>query len=95
MGWFGTAGTVHGKEVNTLTRDVMEWLRSHRKLDGELLKAMGVRAYKHEHLGDSVAFPYRVNGETKAAKFRQPGALQHRRAFVGSGSAHRDYRGRD
>ncbi|MDB6151501.1 MAG: Twinkle protein [Chthoniobacter sp.] len=50
--------------------DVMEWLQSQRKLDGALLVAMGVRPVQHEHLGASVAFPYRVNGKNVAAKFR-------------------------
>lgn len=70
MAWFGVAGIAHGKEGSIMSQDVMEWLQSHRKLDAALLQAMGVRARQHEHLGQTVAFPYKVNGEIKAAKFR-------------------------
>lgn len=53
-----------------MTKDVMQWLREVRKLDGELLHEMGVRPYHHESLGAAVAFPYRRNGQSYAAKFR-------------------------
>lgn len=53
-----------------MTQDVMMWLQSQRKLDGALLADMGVRAIQHDHLGQAVAFPYRVNGKNVAAKFR-------------------------
>lgn len=50
--------------------DPMAWLRELRRLDAELLEAMGVRAVRHPRLGDAVAFPYRRRGEPYAAKFR-------------------------
>lgn len=50
--------------------DVMKWLQEARKLDGALLAHMGVKATNHPQLGCAVAFPYRVGGQTKAAKFR-------------------------
>lgn len=50
--------------------DVMEWLQEVRKLDADLLAAMGVRAVDHKALGRAVAFPYRRDGKTYAAKFR-------------------------
>lgn len=53
-----------------MSKDVIQWLREVRKLDGALLQDMGVRAYHHENLGPSIAFPYQTNGKTYAAKFR-------------------------
>lgn len=53
-----------------MTRDVMTWLREVRKLDGDLLEAMGVRERQHDRLGPVAAFPYRRNGKIYAAKFR-------------------------
>lgn len=53
-----------------MTMDVMKWLQDARKLDGALLSDMGIRATNHPKLGLCVAFPYRVAGDTKAAKFR-------------------------
>ena len=50
--------------------DVTAWLRQVRRLDAELLGAMGVRAVNHPGLGSAVAFPYRRQGEPYAAKFR-------------------------
>lgn len=55
-----------------MTTDVMEWLRTVRGLDAELLAEMGVKAVAHPSLGPAVAFPYRRAGEPTAyaAKFR-------------------------
>lgn len=53
--------------------DAMQWLREVRKLDAELLGAMGVKAVRHPSLGDAVAFPYRRRGKPYAAKFRTVG----------------------
>lgn len=50
--------------------DVMEWLKSVRKLDAGLLEAMGVRAVQHPALGEAVAFAYQRGGKSYAAKFR-------------------------
>lgn len=71
MVFSGIAGTAIFKEVNfSMTQDVMEWLKSVRKLDGELLTEMQVRATDHPSLGQVAMFPYLVGGEFKAAKFR-------------------------
>ncbi|WP_372570379.1 toprim domain-containing protein [Ruegeria jejuensis] len=53
-----------------MTMDVQTWLQSVRKLDGAVLADMGVKAISHPQLGESVAFPYRRNGEPYAGKFR-------------------------
>lgn len=53
-----------------MTTDVMKWLSEVRKLDAVLLVEMGVQLRQHETLGATVAFPYRRNGKTYAAKFR-------------------------
>lgn len=53
-----------------MTRDVMKWLTEVRKLDAELLSAMGVKAVTHPALGHAAAFPYHRRGEAYAAKFR-------------------------
>jgi twinkle protein len=69
MGLFGCATTADGKEASFMS-DVMKWLRDVRKLDEALLAEMGVTAKEHSALGVTVAFPYRLNGQTYAAKFR-------------------------
>lgn len=48
----------------------MDWIKSVRKLDADLLSAMGVREVQHPSLGSAVAFPYRRGGEIYASKFR-------------------------
>lgn len=53
-----------------MTRDVMEWLRSVRKLDADLLAAMRVQPRSHAKLGEVAAFPYLKDGKPYAAKFR-------------------------
>lgn len=53
-----------------MTRDVMEWLKSVRKLDADLLAAMKVQPRDHDKLGQVVAFPYLKDGKPYAAKFR-------------------------
>ncbi len=53
-----------------MTQDVMEWLKTVRKLDGRLLETMGVKAVDHPGLGQVVAFPYQRDGRAYAAKFR-------------------------
>lgn len=50
--------------------DAMQWLRDVRKLDDELLSAMGVKAVDHPALGPAIAFPYARSGRHYAAKFR-------------------------
>jgi twinkle protein len=50
--------------------EVMAWLRDSRKLQDDLLLAMGVKQVAHPSLGQVAAFPYRRNGESYAAKFR-------------------------
>jgi twinkle protein len=70
MALCGTAGIVNFKEENTMTMDAMKWLQEARKLDGVLLLDMGVKTVTHPNLGQCLAFPYRENGESKAAKFR-------------------------
>lgn len=54
-----------------MTNDPMEWLKNVRKLNGDLLEAMGVRVVDHA-IGRAVAFPYRRGGKPYAAKFRTP-----------------------
>jgi len=71
MALFGDVGTGAGlKEENTLTQDAMKWLQEVRKLDGALLADMGIKTVQHPNLGPCLAFPYRVQGESRAAKFR-------------------------
>lgn len=54
-----------------MTKDVMEWLRSVRKLDAALLAEMQVQPRSHDGIeGQAVAFPYIKNGKIYAAKFR-------------------------
>ena len=93
MGLFGCATTADGREVSFMS-DVMKWLREVRKLDETLLQEMGVTAKEHSALGVTVAFQD-AGQEVPLDQGREPGALQHRRAFSGRGSAGRDYRGRD
>lgn len=50
--------------------NVMDWLKGVRRLDGDLLAEMGVRATTHDRLGEVAAFPYRKDGRNYAAKFR-------------------------
>jgi twinkle protein len=50
--------------------DVMKWLTEVRKLDRDLLSAMGVKQIDHPKLGAAVAFPYSRAGKSYAAKFR-------------------------
>lgn len=50
--------------------DPITWLTDHRKLDGALLAHMGVKAVKHDQMGDAVVFPYRRDGKPYAGKFR-------------------------
>lgn len=50
--------------------DVRKWLQEVRKLNEELLDAMGVKQVEHPQLGSVAAFPYRQNGKPYAAKFR-------------------------
>jgi twinkle protein len=70
MGLYGYAGTAETKEENGMTINLIKWLQEERKLDGALLAHMGVKETRHPGLGEAVAFPYRVNGEVSAAKFR-------------------------
>ena len=53
-----------------MEKDVMKWLTEVRKLDAALLEFMGVRQVQHPALGAAVAFAYRKNGQSYAAKFR-------------------------
>lgn len=53
-----------------MTTDVMEWLKSVRKLDGDLLREMGVEAKDHPQIGAVAAFAYRKDGKPYAGKFR-------------------------
>jgi len=53
-----------------MTDDPMKWLRDVRKIEPDLLSAMGVKTTQHPQLGQVAAFPYRRGGETYAAKFR-------------------------
>jgi twinkle protein len=50
-----------------LTMDVMQWLQQVRKLDADLLSAVGVRVNKE---GTAVAFPYHRGGKAYAWKYR-------------------------
>lgn len=50
--------------------DPIKYLTVDRKLDAELLVAMGVQAVDHPKIGRAVALPYRRDGETYACKFR-------------------------
>ena len=61
---------MNGQGVNTMTMHAMKWLQENRKLDGALLADMGVKVVNHPALGHAIAFPYKINGESKAAKFR-------------------------
>lgn len=54
-----------------MTGSPMEWLMADRKLDRDLLEAMGVREVDHG-IGLAIAFPYRRGGKPYAAKFRTP-----------------------
>jgi twinkle protein len=58
------------QEEITMTADVMTWLKEARKLDAALLEHMGVKQVQHPQLGPAVAFPYRKDGQSQAAKFR-------------------------
>lgn len=53
-----------------MKQDPIKWLTENRKLDAELLVAMGVKATEHDALGQAVAFPYRRDGKPYAWKFR-------------------------
>lgn len=53
-----------------MTKDVMTWLTEVRKLDADLLSAMGVKEIEHPQMGPAVAFPYLRGGKPYAAKFR-------------------------
>lgn len=53
-----------------MTVDVMEWLKSTRKLDGDLLSFMQVKEVDHGRLGTAIAFPYIRGGKPYADKFR-------------------------
>lgn len=50
--------------------DPIRYLTDARKLDAELLVAMGVKPVDHPQLGAAVAFPYHRDGKPYAAKFR-------------------------
>lgn len=52
------------------TVDPIRYLTEDRKLDAELLVAMGVQAVDHPQIGRVVALPYRRDGKTYACKFR-------------------------
>lgn len=54
-----------------MTTDVMEWLTQVRKLDADLLEAMGVKEHHHPQLGAVAAFGYRRDGKPYAGKFRR------------------------
>lgn len=54
-----------------MTNDPITWLREERKLDGELLKAMGVKQVSHKGIeGPAIGFPYLRDGKPYAGKFR-------------------------
>lgn len=48
----------------------MDWLKSVRKLDPELLAYLKVRDVQHPQIGQAIAFPYLRAGEIYASKFR-------------------------
>jgi twinkle protein len=50
--------------------DIRKWLEEVRKLDADLLDAMGVQSKEHPKLGVVAAFPYIRSGKPYAAKFR-------------------------
>lgn len=56
--------------MNTTTINPITWLQEERKLDGALLAGMGVTVIDHPSLGAAIAFPYRADGQSYAAKFR-------------------------
>jgi len=51
--------------------DEIKWLTEVRKLEGHILRDLGVGVVQHETMGQSVGFPYKRNGETYAAKYRK------------------------
>jgi twinkle protein len=53
-----------------MSKDPMQWLSEDRKLDPDLLSAMGVKTVQHRALGPAVAFQYLRAGKPYAAKFR-------------------------
>jgi twinkle protein len=53
-----------------LTKGVIKWLTSIRRLDADVLQQMDVQAQIHPQLGEVVAFPYIRDGKRYAAKFR-------------------------
>lgn len=53
-----------------MTNDAMKYLTETRKLDAELLAAMGIEAVDHPQLGTAVALTYKRNGKIYATKFR-------------------------
>lgn len=53
--------------------DVMEWLKATRKLDAAVLDHMAVKQVDHPSMGAAVAFPYKRQGDSYAAKFRTIG----------------------
>lgn len=55
--------------ILTMT-DMITWLKDVRKIDAALITDMKIREVDHDHLGRAIAFPYIVNGEVSAAKFR-------------------------
>lgn len=55
-----------------MTVDAMEWLKTARKLDGELLKFMQIKVVEHGRLGQAIAFPYIRDGKPYADKLRGP-----------------------
>lgn len=56
----------------TTEKDPMDWLVEDRKLDRDLLSAMGVKTVDHGALGPAAAFPYLRAGKAYAGKFRKP-----------------------
>lgn len=56
-----------------MTMDPIRYLTENRKLDGELLAHMGVKAVQQEAIGPAVALPYRRDGKPYAWKFRAVG----------------------
>lgn len=52
------------------TPDPIRYLTEDRKLDAELLVAMGVQAVDHPQIGRVAALPYRRDGKNYACKFR-------------------------
>jgi len=74
--------------------DIRKWLQEVRKLDDDLLDAMGVQETDHPKIGKAVAFPYLRGGKPYAAKFRSADKRWSSSAGISRGLYNEDDLGR-